>query len=192
MARRLVKVDVCDRCPSGKEKRATQTEFLSLGETTVKLLLCDKHAKDLDRDFWLWAQLGATVEKPQSGRFNSEYVAEQRRVAELRAKQSEKDRERERIEQVPAAEAVSNRQMLTLPYTAQMWTFSKHAMQRMHERGIEPVEALSAACLPNVTRHGRTSTTAIHENEHAKVVVNPTTKEILTVGYPQEEHRKAN
>lgn len=192
VARKLVKVDVCDRCPSGREKRATSTEFLSLGQTTVKLHLCDKHGRDLDRDFWLWGQLGETLEKQSAGKYNSDYVADARRAAELRAQQVEKERAEQAIESVPAAEAVSRAQMVTLPYWASSWVFTKHAMERLHERDITAVQALSAACTPSVTRMGRTDDTAIHENEHAKVVVNKKTKEILTVGYPQEQHRKAN
>lgn len=188
MARKIITIELCVRCPVGREKEATRTEMLALGDTRFQLRLCETHGEALVRDVFAWGRLGEQLEEiPKGTRFTPEYAAEQRRLADLRTKQAQEDRAKERH---PSATPVTKPQKLRgLPHDADQWVFTLHAQQRLQEREISVVDALRAACEPSVVRHGRTDDTAIHENGEAKVVVNPNTKEILTVGLPQRDQR---
>jgi hypothetical protein len=194
MARKVVVVELCVRCPVGREKEATRTELLSLGDTRFQLRLCETHGEALVRDVFAWGRLGEQLEEaPKSSKFTSEYAETHRRAAELRAQQAEEDRAKERhpVGKKPPVTKGFPVTLRTLPHDAGEWIFTLHAQERLRERNITAVDALRAACEPSVVRHGRTTDTAIHENAEAKVVVKPSTKEILTVGFPQREQRKA-
>lgn len=193
MARKVVVIELCVRCPVGREQEATRTELLSLGDTRFELRLCEAHGEALVRDVFAWGRLGIQLENlPSSSKFTPEYAAAHRRAAELRTEQAKEDRARNNH---PAGKGTPATQPQTgklrgLPHDADEWVFSLHAQQRLQQREIAIVDALRAACEPLVVRQGRTPDTAIHENGEAKVVVNPNTKEILTVGYPQNRDQR--
>lgn len=191
MARRLVKVAYCDRCPVGKEKRATETVVLSLGKSSTKLHLCDRHNKDLERDYYAWARLGEDVVPAEPARpFGIDREAA-RRVADLRTVQWREDLAN-MPEKITATDATSKRAVDGLPYGAGDWTFTRHAMERMVERGVSALDALRAAVDPSIVRTSdKQADCMVHERGPAKVTVNPSTKEIVTVAVPDNYTRRA-
>ena len=178
MVSRAVKTRVCDRCPRGREKKATHLdEPLSLGESKFLLDLCDVHYAELDRLVYSWGRLGNEVE--QQVRFGADYKERSARLAELRTSQAE----------TPVAKAVPTKALRLvgpvpegLPADATEWVFTEHAKVRMGERKVSAIQALRAACTPVIQRPGRTDETMVHEGYGVKVVVDLDQKTILTVG----------
>jgi len=212
--RKAVKVKVCDRCPVGREGPATRSEVISLGGSRFLLALCEDCGRKLDREFFAWARLGEQLEEGQqaSRLISAEYMAEARRVAELRAKQVHEDKSKEVTAQAEADRAAAEAQMAkvlatdgsmradelmlaagapldsSLPAEAGQWSFTEHARERMIQRRITVLDALRAVVLPTIRHGGRTPTTFIHIASGVRVVVDPSIMKILTVAH--QAHQK--
>ena len=188
MARRVVKFRICDRCPAQREKKATHLDVvLMLGQTKFLLDLCDDHNAELDRVVFGWGRLGTEVE--HQARFGAEYKERTSRIAELRSAQAETHVKKA----IPAKGLhLAGPVPEGLPADAVEWIFTPHAKDRMQERKVSAIEVLRAACNPVIQRPGRTDTTMVYEAHGVKVVVDPDTKEILTVAREDREpQRKA-
>ena len=191
MARRMVKVRTCDRCPIGKEKPSTLTQRFSMGDTHWQIDLCEQHGAMFEREIYAWGRLGEEVEPVSAPiRFGTSYVEQARRVAELRTQQSEADRAARADEQAQQIVASAHHALPGAPSDADAYVFTDHARERLAERGVSVVSALWAASAPHVRRPGRQPGLMVHERNGTKVVLNPHTKAIITVAIV-EEHRKA-
>jgi len=187
MARKRVAVKVCDRCPLNKQVKATRTETFSLGGMHWKIDLCEAHGEALERDLWAWGRLAEEVEQPKV--FTREYVSAATKAAELRAKQAAP-----RPEPAPERAPQEPLPLRFLPHgavEAGEYKFTAHALERLEEREVPMVAALQAAVHPLVRRPGREPGLLVHERDNTKVVVNPSTRTILTVAQLHPE-RKAN
>lgn len=67
------------------------------------------------------------------------------------------------------------------------WRFSSHAMTRLGQRKIDPVELLKMIESPTVTRPGNSDDVEIRENDRLKAVVAPERFVIVTAAYHDED-----
>jgi hypothetical protein len=186
-----VKRKVCDRCPTGRELPATRSMQFSLGDTKWEIDVCEKHGDQLEREFGSWGSLGREMARAygDSRLYTPEYAEESRRVAELRTKQSAEDRAKSPVVDleplgdvaVTTAEPESERRQTT-PTDGRPWSFTDHARERLEERGVDILDALHTATSPFVTRQAQHPPLLIHERGEVKVVVDPITRSIITVG----------
>lgn len=79
------------------------------------------------------------------------------------------------------------RDAVAFPGTA--WKFSSHAMRRLGERKIDPVELLKAIDRPDVTRPGNSADLEIRERGRLKAVVAPDRLVIITAAHHDEDDR---
>ena len=196
MGRKLVKVKDCDRCPTNRQVPATGTFRFSFGDHHWEIDLCDAHLKMIERDMYAWARLGREVEQHGVGRmFGSEYHRQPRRTAELRTAQTAEDAAKERVtsnakrgDELLAEQVTGPRP--AAPADASEYVFTEHALQRLREREVNPIDALWAASDPTIKREARQPGLTLHERNGIKVVLNPHTKAIITVA-ATENTRKA-
>ena len=182
MARVQVVVEVCDRCPVGREGPATRTEIISIGTSRWQLKLCEKHGSDLDREMFGWGRLGEQLEDHVGTAFRGYDVEQHRRTAELRAEQTRADRDAEPLAMTLAAATIKAEANRTgLPVSAGKWVFTQHAIERLSERNIRVIDALRAASQPKVQRPGRDRNVWLHSSEGVNVAVDRSTNRILTV-----------
>ena len=189
-------VKVCDRCPLGKNPtKATRTIRFGFGDTFWDIDVCEKHGDMLERELYAWGLLGKAVEDRPTSRFGADYGHAGRRLAELRTQQSREDRETVEAARDYAAAATGTELLArtagpqaAAPDDAADYVFTEHALQRMQERGVKAIDAIWAASAPTVKRPGRHHGLMVHERAGTKVVVNPSTKTIITVAL---EDRKA-
>lgn len=205
MAKRLVHVTVCDRCPVNKRKPATHPAVpFGFGENRWKIALCDQHYEMLSRDMYAWGLLATEVEEDAiaSRRFHPSNGAEMRRLAELRTRQAAEDREialaaRDFSVAATGAQVVAGLGAKTLlspiPHDHKDWYFTQHALDRMAERDVDPIDILWACSKPKLSYSGREPGLMVHELENGtKAVVNPSTKTIITVAIKDDaDDRKA-
>jgi hypothetical protein len=182
MAKREVKVTMCDRCPPNRAKEATETVTFGLAARKWTIDLCHEHYRQLDRDIYGWALLAREVEEAAPvKRFTEESKEAGKRLAELRAKQAEKT---VTLKEVPAkAMHLSGPLPAGLPPEAGEWVFTDHAVQRMKERKISAVQALRAACTPDIIRESedKNANVMVHVCNGIKAVVNDVDMVIVTV-----------
>jgi len=190
MARRKTVIKVCDRCPVGKEKRATRTMTFALEGATYRIDVCEPHGAALERDILAWARLAEEVE--QARMFSADYTQAAKRAAELRSRQAH-------VFARPTAVQRESAPVLPLPsftgseaHKAGEYQFTEHAVERLQERQVAPKDALLAATRPTVRRPGRMPELVVHERAGVKVVVNPSTNAIITVARTADTDRKAN
>jgi hypothetical protein len=177
-------ITVCDRCPVGRELLATTTERFGIGESWWEIDLCQTHADALERDVQAWARLGRTSSAPQTGSYFDDASKERaKRAAELRARQTVTTAPRF-VE--PVVEPVSPLRAAELPVTADRWRITKHAEERMVERGFTRHDVLMAAERPELvqpapTRPGEDNHCREHKRGRCMVIVDPDTNDIRTV-----------
>lgn len=187
MALVKIKVQVCDRCPVGREGPATRVEIISLGTSRFQLELCEDCGSRLDREFYAWARLGQQLETEVGPSFRGGYDVEQHRhTAELRHEQTQADRD------THAARLESDSPIIGymgtgLPVSAGKWIFTKHAIERLSERNIRLIDALRAASQPKIQRPGRDTNVFIHVSNGIQVAVDRSTNRILTVAHSETE-----
>lgn len=73
------------------------------------------------------------------------------------------------------------------PFPGTTWKFSSHALVRLGERHIDPMEILPVVEDPTITRPGRASDLEIREKGNLKVVVAPERGVIITVAKRSED-----
>lgn len=173
---------VCDRCPSGKEKKATHVGvMLSLGRYKWKLDLCDSCNMELDRVIWSWGRLGEEIEDQHVTRFTEATKVEGQRLAELRTAQKEVHEPK----LVGKAIRVSGDALIGLPDDAHEWVFTTHAYERLTQRKISAARALKAAAAPTLVRQDLDRNpdpdVYVHITDGIQVVANVPQKVILTV-----------
>lgn len=185
MAKRLIKVTVCDRCPVNKQRPATHPNVrFGFGENRWKIALCDQHYDMLSRDLYAWGLLGEEVEETNKPTFRQ--TPELRRLAELRTRQSQEDREIARAGRDYSVVAVGSQLVerlggVDVPHWHKDWYFTQHALDRMEEREVDVIEVLRTCVDPQKSRTAREPGLVIHERGETKVVLNPRTKVIITV-----------
>lgn len=188
--KKRVTVKTCDRCPIGREKPATDTVRFSMAERTWSIDVCDDHYRMLERDIYAWGRLAEEVEPASVGRmFGSDYAADARRLSSLRGRQDADDRAHEKEKRALRGSEVVARASgprLAAPADADRWVFTEHALERLQERGVNPVAALWAASEPAVKRPAREQGLVIHERDGVKVVLNPSTQAIITVAFARD------
>lgn len=184
-----IKRKVCDRCPVGQELPATRSIRFSLGDTKWEIDVCEKHGDQLEREVGSWGSLGREMGAVDvdSRLYTPQYAEDSRRVAELRAKQVAEDRANQtgHIEEGVEEEEVLSRlepKRQTTPRDGRPWSFTSHARERLESRGVDILDALHAATEPLVTRNADRPPLMIHERGSIEVVVDPSTREIITVG----------
>jgi hypothetical protein len=194
VAKRIVKTRDCDRCPRNrKPNAATRTVPFSFGTEHWKIDLCDECHARMEREMHSWGRLGVEDESFQGAtRFTQETTEAGRRLAALRTRQQEP-----RI----VAEATKATKPMHLagpipeglPADAGDWIFDPHAIMRMGERKITTVQALKAACSPDVVQPSKTDPNVYwHWHGDIKAVVDPVTQVIFTVARREAaEDRKA-
>lgn len=189
-------VKVCDRCPLGKNPvRAVRTIKFGFDETRWKIDVCEKHGEMLERELYAWGLLGQRDEEVPSSRFGAEYGSTGRRLAELRTAQAREDREVMEAARDYSAAATGTELLAqnaagpqhAAPPDAGEFIFTQHAIERMVERNVKAIDALWAASAPTVKRPGRHKGLMVHERGDTKVVVNPSTKTIITVSIPDRK-----
>lgn len=185
MAKRLVPKQYCDRCPVTKAKPATHIGIpFGFGEHKWKIDLCDQHYDMLSRDFFAWGLLAEEIEEAPT-RFSSGYVADLRRAAEIREREAELAREAARYEPLGVEP----------PWSYDQWYFTDHAIERMNERFVDPVDVLWACVRPTFTRPasrpGDERSLVMHIRDDTKVVLDPKTQTIVTVAFVDISERKA-
>lgn len=199
MATRIITIDVCDRCVPGREKEAAAVRHFAIEDRLYELRLCEQHAEMFDRDMGVWTQLaqeadnypGLTVRKPVASRFTAEAAERARRAAALRVRQQEHHSPAVSAppDALPAPTAVGTVTPLgTLKPVepgerwANGWLITPHAAEKALERGYTDEEILTVA-----TRHEvevpslkNSTVTERFRGDHG-IVVNPTTKVVITV-----------
>lgn len=184
MARASVKIAGCDRCVTPTE--ATITEKVTWHGQVYEIDLCEKHAEMMQRDVWGWLRNAREVET--SSVFEKTWSPFERRSSA-------------RAFSPPALVqgnnelgAAKDRPLTTrppLPAIAQAWTFTKHAEQRLAERGpqygFSRYEVLMAVVEPElVVPSTKQDETEIRKRGNLRVVVNPSSFLILTVSVREE------
>lgn len=185
MARHLVKVKYCDRCPVNRPKPATHKGIpFGFGENRWKIDLCDQHYDMLSRDMYVWGMLGESVEPEVRSTYAT--TPELRRLAELRERQAREDREiakagRDYSVVASGSTLIERLDGVDVPHGHEHWYFTQHALDRMEEREVDATDVLWACVKPDMTRSAREPGLVIQERGDTKVVVNPSTKVIVTV-----------
>jgi hypothetical protein len=192
MAKRIVTIDVCDRCAFNSAKPATEVRDFSEGGQAYRLKLCEQHAAMYDRERSGWTRLAEEVDtelpRIRSQHFNEERRAEARRIVVLRERAaraaSSNDYATRRRQEIDDAEAhaADERALRSIP-GALNWRLTTHAAERMIERGFDVSEVLGAAARPStvVRQPWRGEHIAVHGVGDCRVVVNTDTKAIITV-----------
>jgi len=186
VARKLVKVLVCDHCPPGREAPATHTQTLTLGDGSWSLDLCEGCARKLDRVVVSWARRGRALNHAPASAFeffSADYRRDARSAAQSRA--------RENASRAPTRQAAGPAPPTpALPPATDDWLFTGHARSRLAGRDIPAAAALQAAAHPTVRRPGRRPGTALHQADGVKVVVVLASREILSVSRPHHGAEK--
>lgn len=167
----------CSRCLFPTP--ATTISRLAYKRGRYALPLCEQHADRFTADMISWARCGTILDtRPAVRRLRPTPQPAKTVVPACIAP-----------EPVPAAP----RWNPSLPIDHDEWTFTSHAQERANARQVTQPEALWAATCPDVVRPGRTPNTALHIRGDVHVVVEPTTKTILTVvnRHPRQEHQHA-
>ena len=79
----------------------------------------------------------------------------------------------------PAAKRYKKDELVQWPDTP--WRFTNHAMLRMGERKVRPVDVLKVIAAPEVKRPGDTEDTEVWTRDNTKIVVSPARQVIQTV-----------
>ena len=74
-----------------------------------------------------------------------------------------------------------------VPFPGESWSFRHHALIRIGERQLNPVDVAKAADDPEVTHAGRAPGTEVHIRKGIKVVVRPEQRLIITAGDRDEQ-----
>jgi hypothetical protein len=192
MVQRKVAIEVCDRCAFGKAKPATEERKVTIDGVTTRLVLCEPHASNFDRDLFAWTRNGEEIEteapRLRSAYFNAERQAEARRIVELRSRAQQQHTSGElakrRLEEMDQRALSEEEQRIyrSIP-GALNWRLTTHAAERMLERGFDVAAVLNAAARPNavIRQPWRGEDIAVHCVEDCRVVVNDRTKAIITV-----------
>lgn len=187
MSKQLVKTKYCDRCPVNKQKPAVATRTFGFDQTWWSMDLCEQHDDMLTRELYSWGLLGEPVEDAPTVRratFGGN-ADELRRLADLRAKQTAEDR------------AITTAPPITLPHDHKDWVFTRHALERIEERETDIVDVLWTCAQPSLRIAAIEPNLVIHERRWPghrwplHVVLEPSTKTVVTVAWRAEETRKA-
>lgn len=186
-------IEVCNRCPYGKQLIATQSRTYALEDRYYEIPLCDTHAEMFDRDYNKWVMLSEEIDNPYvnessttsvNGIFSSQ-LDEQRRLRELKEVAAVKERERiaaEERQRAANAKLTEDHARKVIPGSMK-WKITQHAYMRMVQRGVSVFDVLKAAAQPEQTYYQphRGELLAIHQCGHVRIAVNEDEKVIITV-----------
>jgi hypothetical protein len=130
LARVLVKVKVCDRCPKGKEKTAVSTERFTWQGSDYELELCQTHLDMLTRELGAWLRLAKDCTSIWQAAWEPSRPAVRTEATVLRPATAGTF--------LPSSEESKLRATLSepgLPDTARNWNWTTHAEERLRERG---------------------------------------------------------
>lgn len=186
-------IEVCNRCPYGKQLIATQSRTYAMEDRYYEIPLCDSHAEMFDRDFNKWVMLSEEIDNPYvdessttsvNGIFSSQ-LDEQRRLRELKEVAAVKERERiaaEERQRAANAKLTETHARKLIPGSMK-WKITQHAYMRMVQRGVSVFDVLKAAAQPEQTyyhpRNGELA--AIHQCGHVRIAVDEDTHSVITV-----------
>lgn len=175
---------VCVRCPHQRARKARHARHFMVGEESDELYflrLCDADVERFDRDCNEWVRVAVLI--PSSTRPSTEsYFGDgsAQRIRELRERAAQRAKEsNENVVPVPRSTAGQRDARLD------KWRFTVHAQKRAEERGFSTEQVLNAAAYPvtilpvPTDREGREA--VYHVSGECCTVVNPDTKEIITV-----------
>lgn len=188
MASVRIPVRICDRCLMGKEKPATTKRTFAIEDRYSEIDLCDQHADAFDRDIGQWIQLATDIENPydRAGRsttFTRERAEDAKRVIEQSAAlQRQHEQSVLEAERAKAMIKKAEEDAFKAIPGAMKWTLTRHARQRMMERGFTPTEVLMAVTVGNIVKQPwRGPAVEVHSRAGCRVVVETRTHQIVTV-----------
>ena len=181
------KPTTCMRCPYGQAKPGSHRRTFTVGGDPYEIHLCADHAQRFDRDLNVWVNLADPVEPskppvtvaaaPRLPVVRRRHVGDDH-AAQIRAARRKLAKARGPVETVEGDRDA----VLVGPHDE--WRFSAHAQQRARERGISTDDVLKAVTHPELTlpnRNLKYPGTFHYFRRPCSAVVNPRTKEILTV-----------
>lgn len=190
MVRVRTLVHTCDRCAFGTEKPATTHRTFAIDDRYYKIDLCEKHAEAFDRDLGSWTRLSTDIDNPFAGKQSSTTYtrvdAEDARRILAQSDEVRRQKEQSVLAQQQAEKLAkkAEEQAFGLIPGARKWTLTRHARERMMERGLTLTEVLMAVTMP-ATRTPRAQAGQTHQTicmrGDCKVVVDERTHEIITV-----------
>lgn len=186
-------IEVCNRCPTGHEKKAIAKREFCIDGDWYATALCFEHNEMFDRSQTPWRITAELIEAPVRERrsefFKEEDIRATRRIAELRAKASQRvavqsfaEKQAARIDGKLKAEAEQHAWNL-IP-GAKAWSLSGHARDRMaeYEYGLDEVLFAATAPATNVPGEGGCR---IYRRDDIEIVVNEITKTVRTILPPK-------
>lgn len=174
----MLRYRVCDECDS---EDGVRTNKININGHKYEIDTCRKCADELEDDMRRWTDIGTKTGEPSifdTPRESVRLVLDAGPSFHTPAVESAISRE-QRVEELPA--------------TAQRWTLTDHAKERMEERGFNLRDILWAAerpetVLPNKNRPGTFS----HARGGCVVIVSPDTLSVLTVKYSDQHPMSDN
>lgn len=78
-----------------------------------------------------------------------------------------------------------------VPFPGTRWHFTYHALLRMGERRLNPLDVIQAAEKPKIVHAGRTPDSEIRILGNLKVTIQPEKRRVITAGYREAEDKEA-
>lgn len=182
---------ICMHCGAA----ATSTQELTFWGTTYLFKLCEAHADRLFHDIIAWTRIGEP--KQDKGYFQPKVdlrSAEELEGSTYITASYVAPRRSRNVEPALAAapqDLVSEfgRQLHDLAGQDLLpdWRLTRHAFEREAERVVSREDALMAAQFPDLIRPGDRPTTEVRMRGNTWVVVDPDTREIVSVAYREKE-----
>lgn len=189
----MAKLGDCGRCMP--QHPATTVQQISFGDSSYELRLCERQADNLLRDLFGWARVGTILEPEDKATFKpkSQPAPRQRGGTLVASHMHVPTQVIEPVEELPALPMPIPRKPRidpSLPINQDRWVWSDHAIQRARLRRLTSEDVLWCAEHPDTVRPGRTADTLVHIRGHVKVVVDPTTHQILTVSDRRDDDER--
>jgi hypothetical protein len=167
-------------------------ELFSFGDSTYRVALCDSCADKFQRELLTWARCGELVEgEPTRTRPRKRAEAETGPTSTRTLSETAAPRRgtvlaghvHVPVVTVPEPRSITPKSARSddLPFGAERWSFTEHALERQEARGIDRNQALWAALAPEIARPSDRPGIKVHIRGDVQVAVSPRQRRIITV-----------